>query len=183
MGTAALVLHAFPAYIEIISSMTCDSCDQPATVFLSQKNKDGSIHKMNLCPACAQASQAEDSTGYALAEMLTGFSEEATAVQQGDKRPANACPACGFTIAHLKKTGRLGCPDCYSIFGKSVSGMLEKMHRSAEHKGKRPQNIPEPATSLATLEDELASAVQNEDYEKAASLRDRIQKQQESATS
>ena len=162
--------------------MTCDSCDQPATVFLSQKNKDGSIHKMNLCPACAQASQAEDSTGYALAEMLTGFNEEAT-TQKSEKSPANACPACGFTIAHLKKTGRLGCSNCYSIFGKSVSGMLDKMHRSAEHKGKRPQNVPEPLTPLAVLEDELANAVENEDYEKAAALRDQIQKQQEKAAS
>ena len=162
--------------------MTCDSCDQPATVFLSQKNKDGSIHKMNLCPTCAQASQAEDSTGYALAEMLTGFNEETTKEETG-KRPANACPACGFTIAHLKKTGRLGCADCYSIFGKSVSGMLEKMHRSSDHKGKRPKNVPEALTPLAVLEEELASAVQNEDYEKAAALRDRIQKQQESAAS
>ena len=55
--------------------MTCDLCDEKASVFLTQI-VDGQMQKVNLCETCAQAKGVTDPTGFALADLLLGVGEE-----------------------------------------------------------------------------------------------------------
>ena len=90
--------------------MKCDVCENPATVFLTQI-VDGKMTQVNLCEKCSKEKGVTDPTGFQLADFLLGTSTPGKvqlAVPPQDE--AQACPSCGFTRAHLKKIGRLGCP-------------------------------------------------------------------------
>ncbi len=186
--------------------MTCDCCDNKATVFLTQIVGD-KMQKVNLCEACSKEQGVTDPTGFALADLLTGIGDEKP-VRRPTRPREVSCPVCGFTHTDFKKTGRLGCANCYTVFRDGVSGILANMHRGTHHTGKRPstagppppeedevevpprKNVPakevDPppspfsvsADSLDDLQAELAAAVASENYEKAADLRDKIQKLQ-----
>jgi protein arginine kinase activator len=87
------------------------------------------------------------------------------------------CPRCGFSQADFKKSGRLGCPDCYKTFAEGLSGLLKTMHKGTRHIGKAPEALRasrENTDRLKMLQKRLAKAIDDENYETAASLRDEI---------
>lgn len=74
------------------------------------------------------------------------------------------CPACGFTLDAFRKTGRFGCPDCYTVFARELETELPAAADDA----------PAPADERRELEEQLRAAISREDYEQAAALRDRL---------
>jgi len=165
--------------------LKCDLCDKPATVHLTQivNNK---VHKIDLCEDCAKAKGVTDPSGLSLSELLLG----ASLANANEGGPAAAlanpfaqspnmlrCEKCGYTEVELKKTGHLGCPDCYETFGPHIEGMLEKMHKGTTHLGKAPQHALARQTlhrRLNELNDALSEAIKTERYEDAARCRDEI---------
>lgn len=154
--------------------MNCDVCKKnQATVFLTQI-VEGNMQKVNLCESCSKEKGVTDPTGFALADLLLGLG----AAQEIDKSgTVTKCPACGFTQADFKKTGRLGCPACYETFGEGLGGLMKGMHKGSNHIGKVPTRMAqslERDQQLKDLQRELRKAVADENYESAADLRDRI---------
>ena len=93
--------------------MLCDVCKcNDATVFLTQI-LEGKMHKVNLCEACSKEKGVQDPTSFALADLLLGIGA-AEEIEKG--APTQKCPVCGFSQADFKKTGRLGCSECYVTF-------------------------------------------------------------------
>jgi protein arginine kinase activator len=86
------------------------------------------------------------------------------------------CPACGYTLADFEQTGIFGCDVCYSTFHEDISALLRRIHGSSQHIGSRPKSkrVILPESDLHKLREELASAIQNEQFETAAKLRDMI---------
>lgn len=169
--------------------MTCDLCDEKASVFLTQI-VDGQMQKVNLCEECAKAKGVTDPTGFALADLLLGLGTEES-VTPATKKDAvmtakaaaallddeAACESCGFTHAQFKKAGRLGCPKCYQIFGSGLETLLKAMHKGTQHIGKVParhQALLKHHHELDHLKAQLDEAVGQEAFEEAARLRDRI---------
>jgi protein arginine kinase activator len=154
--------------------MLCDVCKtNQATVFLTQI-VEGKMQKVNLCEACSKEKGVTDPTGFALADLLLGLG----AAQEMERGGAvQKCPVCGFSQADFKKTGRLGCANCYTTFADGLSTLLKGMHKGTEHIGKVPARLAktiERETALKTLQRDLRKAVAEEDYESAASIRDQI---------
>ena len=155
--------------------MVCDVCKTgiTATVFLTQI-VDGKMQKVNLCDACSKEKGVTDPTGFALADLLLGLGAAQEIEKSGNLQK---CPACGFSQADFKKTGRLGCPLCYDTFSEGLNSLLKAMHKGTSHTGKMParmqQNLRLDA-ELEGLQKELEKAVLEENYESAASLRDQI---------
>lgn len=154
--------------------MQCDVCQsKEATVFLTQI-VDGKMQKVNLCEACSKQKGVNDPTGFALADLLLGLG----AAQDLEKSPGSLkCPVCGFTQADFKKTGRLGCSRCYDVFAEGLQGLLRNMHKGTAHTGKSPKAFRaerEKGDKLRDLQTSLAKAVEAEEYERAADLRDKI---------
>ena len=87
------------------------------------------------------------------------------------------CP-CGWDTVKFKETGRLGCPECYNTFAPLLHDALKSMHKGTFHLGKQPGNpvgtSSAAAAKILSYQKELELAVQKEDYEKAAELRDII---------
>lgn len=158
--------------------MQCSVCNtNEATVHLTQVIGD-KLQKIDLCEGCSQEKGVSDTTGFALAELLLGMNEpKDEAPGGGGSKKQLTCPHCGFSQADLKKTARLGCPECYDTFSESLTGLLKNMHRGNRHVGKVP-GTPAPAAASAfkldELNDQLADAVKQEQFERAALLRDEI---------
>ena len=173
----------------------CDACkEREAEVFLTQI-VEGKMQKVNLCKACSAENGVDDPTGFALTELLSGIGTStetekpaAPAMAQGPQSgggitavssPAVKCPVCGFTQADFKKTGRLGCSECYETFEDHLGNLLKAMHKGTRHTGKLPARVAryhQMTERMKGLQENLLKAVREENYEDAASLRDQIRK-------
>lgn len=162
--------------------MRCDSCgEREAEVHVTQI-VDDELTTRHLCEACAEAQGvsgvAEPSSGEGpladfLAEMGKGSSTQVL------PEASEACPYCGTSPDDFRRTGRLGCSQCYAHFEDQLRGLLRRIHGSTQHVGKLylAQGVEEedPETRLKTLKRRLKRAVEVEDFETAAVLRDQIQ--------
>jgi len=96
----------------------------------------------------------------------------------GDSGQKTSCPHCGFTLAAFTREAVLGCPCDYEIFEKALLPLIKKAHGGKTvHCGKIPLKTPPDAkkqTELLNLRQQLNQAIQSEDYETAAKLRDKI---------
>jgi len=158
--------------------MLCTICkEKPATVHLTQIVGD-KMQKLDLCEDCAKTKGINDPTSFGLADLdlVLGLG----ASQQLEQAAGGVdlkCPRCGFTQADFKKSGRLGCPECYKTFADGLAGLLKTMHKGTRHTGKAPEALRatrENADKLKTLQTKLARAIKDENYEQAALLRDEI---------
>jgi len=144
-----------------------------AAVFLTQI-VDGKMQKVNLCEGCSKEKGVQDPTGFALADLLLGIGA-AEEIEKGGS--STRCPVCGFTQADFKKTGRLGCSSCYVAFAEGLNSLLKAMHKGTSHVGKLPAHAQKTlalSDRMKTLTETLRKAVQEENYETAAALRDEI---------
>jgi protein arginine kinase activator len=88
-----------------------------------------------------------------------------------------ACPGCGLTLADFQNDLCFGCSQCYSAFKGALEPHLRRLHGSVRHVGRVPGGARKSSkveAAVATLTKELAGAVSDEDFRKAAELRDRI---------
>jgi protein arginine kinase activator len=156
--------------------MLCCICkDKEATVHLTQILGD-KMQKVDLCEDCAKTKGVNDPTGFSLADLLLGLG----ASQEIDQATGGVevkCPRCGFTQSDFKKAGRLGCPDCYKTFSEALDGLLKTMHKGTRHVGKVPESLRQSrdlSDRLKSLQKRLTKAIDEEDFEQAAVLRDEI---------
>src|SRR6516162_4549549 len=141
--------------------MQCCICkEKPATVHLTQIVGD-KMQKLDLCEDCAKAKGINDPTSFAMADLMLGLGaaqeiEQAVGVEL-------KCPRCGFSQADFKKSGRLGCPQCYQTFAEGLETMLKTMHKGTRHTGKSPEALRQSrdiAERLKLLQKRLAKAVE-----------------------
>jgi protein arginine kinase activator len=97
------------------------------------------------------------------------------------KEVGTSCEQCGITWAEFRQSGLLGCPNDYQVFEKDLMPLLQRAHENmSHHVGKVPtrrgnSGVPmKRQVDLTRLRKELAKAVEAEDYERAAKLRDQI---------
>lgn len=106
---------------------------------------------------------------------LLGFGNSApylTSVQQN-----TVCEKCGMSYEEFQKTGKLGCGNCYIKYGERIKPVLKRLHGSMKHNGKAPKRVSasiDLTKEIERLKELLDKAVKNEEYEKAAEIRDRI---------
>lgn len=161
--------------------MICEQCkNKPATVHYTQV-LNGEKTEMHLCESCARTHGEIELPGFAaqgfnINDLLAGLMNlEHTPVPA--KLKAEACPKCGADYKRFTQSGRLGCADCYKTFSKQLSPILKRIHGTYSHQGKIPSKGAEEISrkrQLVTLKQELKAAVENEQYEQAATLRDKI---------
>ena len=158
--------------------MQCSVCkEKTATVFLTHIEND-KMHKVNLCEDCAKTKGVDNPTTFSLADadLLLGLG----AAQEITQTPGGVdlkCSRCGFSQADFKKSGRLGCPECYQVFAEGLEGLLKTMHKGTRHVGKSPEVLRQSrdtAERLKSLQKKLAKAVESEDFESAAKVRDEL---------
>ena len=153
--------------------MLCDECGiNPATVRF-QTLLQGKKTEENLCQTCWQKKNAQILGGISIGDLLAGLIKGA----QQEQVPDLHCEQCGQTYAEFKKTGLLGCAQCYAAFGERMEEALLRVHGRAQHAGKVPPDLRESqdrARRVDALKQEMEKAITAEDFERAAELRDEI---------
>ena len=155
--------------------MQCCICkEKPATVHLTQIEGE-KMQKLDLCEECAKSKGINDPTSFAMADLMLGLGASQEIEQTAGVELK--CPRCGFSQADFKKSGRLGCPECYKTFADGLAGLLKTMHKGTRHVGKAPEALRQSrdlGDRLKLLQKKLAKAIDEENYEAAAALRDEI---------
>ena len=159
--------------------MKCQFCPNQATVHLTKLIKKQKV-EVHLCEACALKHQAapEDLSLSSIIESLIGQHVSPDA----EKLARLTCPTCGIKYMEFRSDGRLGCPADYETFRTGLEPILLRIHRATRHVGKVPSRARGAAGAggLLELRQRLRQAVEREDYERAAQLRDLIRQKEAS---
>ncbi len=165
--------------------MQCQICNKKeATIHLTEIS-EGERIDMHLCENCAQEQGIAIKNQVPLNELLSNLLAVQPSNEEifGPTESKVACPHCGFTLDQFTKEGLLGCPYDYEIFQKPLEKLLAKAHNGkTSHCGKVPSRTPQDTKKQMKkldLRRQLDEAVQAEDYERAAQLRDKINELQD----
>jgi len=164
----------------------CDKCrKRPAEVKVTEVDKHGKSVEHRLCVECARergvvaqnnAQPAADQPGpQPVAEILRDLKAK---IPAADRKLI--CPNCKLTFAEFKASGRMGCARCYEAFAEQLLPLIKRIHGAAKHTGRRPNPNGSAAAQgfeIQRLRRELSAAIEAEDYEQAAAVRDRIRRQ------
>jgi len=153
--------------------MKCDLCDKEAVVHLTQV-VNGAMKEVHLCEEHAVAQGIDINSPISITDILMGLSGPQKTIAS---ELSLACPRCGMARDEFRKTGRLGCPECYKTFMAELTMAIKAMHQSGQHVGKIPAREGTQTrmkSKIARLQKDLEAAVAREDFEKAAQLRDQI---------
>ena len=138
---------------------------------------ESAVTQLHLCEKCAAERGVETTvapTKHPLGDFLQAVQNQLV-VAQGD---ATRCTFCSMTYRDFKGSGRLGCAHCYDAFERSLRELLRRVHGNSRHVGRR-YEAPQPeamekVSTLGELRDRLRRAIESEQFELAADLRDRI---------
>lgn len=162
--------------------MLCQECRRNEANIHIVKNIEGKQSELNLCEQCARKKEELDfsfepqfSLHKLFAAMLDQKSLQGKRSKAGDS--SLQCPSCSLSFAQFSQIGRLGCSECFSAFSDRLQPLLRKIHGSCNHTGKVPSRLRTKVNLLREidqLKEELQQKVENEEFEEAALLRDRI---------
>ena len=177
--------------------MKCDICHKNEATIHVQEVIGSTKNMLNICSECAaEHNIGGDEMGeFNLAEMLynissqmlQGHSDDQVSNDLEDEEAPELTCVCGWDTAKFRDGGGLGCPECYNAFAPILVNALHSMHKGSTHMGKRPDNAASadsdtrPAISVLSLQKELEKCVKSENYERAAEIRDEINKLKKSA--
>lgn len=158
--------------------MRCERCGaNEATMQVTQvvQNESRLLHLCQECAAELGFSGPSAPANFPLGDFLAQLGEDEP---RSGPSPTESCPFCGLAFSDFRETGRLGCPHCYSAFEGHLRGLLRRIHGATQHAGKV-YLPPDPGQSerekrLEGLRRRLERAVDAEDFERAAQLRDQI---------
>jgi len=160
--------------------MLCQICGKnPATVHFTEIH-DNKMSEIHVCERCAEEKGMHTPAQqhkFEIADLLAGMVDAMT--QTDEERVGHVqCPRCGLLYSSFKETGRLGCAECYTAFQFQLRPLLRRIHGDTRHRGKAPvRGTSENGTrQIQRLHDELQRAVEREEFERAASIRDDIRK-------
>ncbi|MGH7664873.1 MAG: UvrB/UvrC motif-containing protein [Gemmatimonadaceae bacterium] len=134
------------------------------------------MNKLHLCEKCAAEMGVETITKpkHALGEFLQAVQQQ---MEVGPSETGQ-CTFCSATLKDFRATGRLGCARCYAAFEGTMRDLLRRVHGQSRHVGRRYEHpLPgemDESTLLGELRDRLRRAIDSEQFELAADLRDRI---------
>lgn len=159
--------------------MQCQLCGKrPAVVHFTEivNNKKSEYH---VCEKCAEERGYHASlqkTKFSVGDLLAGMADQSVPGEE-TKLGRVKCPRCGLVYSEFKESGRLGCSECYMTFRSQLRPLLRRIHGSTKHEGKAPARDTERVAvrrEVQRLHEELERAIEREEFENAASLRDRI---------
>jgi protein arginine kinase activator len=159
-------------------SIMCEACGtKPAKIHYVEVVNNKKV-ELDLCMECAEERgiRVPKSGVGELGDLAAGLID--TLVDSESEKIGKVhCSFCGYAYSNFKRVGRFGCPECYISFRTQVLPLLRQIHGSVVHRGKSPEEAGPKAglkRELARLKNELNRAVEVEEYEKAAKIRDRI---------
>ena len=170
--------------------MDCDICKQNQATITIKKIVNGVHSEIHLCENCAKQEAMNVGGKFDFAEFIKGVlnMQNDITMHSNSSEPNQemsvfkpmkklVCPSCGFTLGDFRRTAKLGCEDCYTIFDVVLEPLIKKMHGRTVHTGKIAHSAGEEILRKREISDiqiQLRKAIDEENYELAAEYRDMI---------
>lgn len=157
--------------------MLCDNCKKREATVRYEENINGEKKKVNLCTVCSK--ELGILSHNFMDNMLFSFFDEPISIGY-EKIKEEKCSKCGYTFSDYAKTGVLGCNECYKTFEGKLLPILKKLHGKSYHVSVEKNTKEKKETNkngkkeIVDLKQELNKAIEKEEYEKAAVIRDKI---------
>lgn len=168
--------------------MLCQKCKKHTATTQVKRTINGITEEFFLCRDCA----AEIGfNGFINPFSSAGFFSSLFNDKMDEKSlsPVKRCPKCNSSLSDITSLGKVGCAECYSVFENSLSPLITKIHGTNHHCGKLSPSgstNEEKGNNFKTLEEEIAElkvklneAVESQEYEQAAVIRDKIKEMEE----
>ena len=158
--------------------MLCQNCGKNEATTHVKRIINGEAAEAHLCPACAHASGYDSvfsGFGLNLSDIFGGFFGDIPVSKLSNR--VIRCEKCGCSFDDIAKSGMIGCADCYSTFFDKLQPTLQRIHGNTTHQGKFPQGAGEDVKKthrISELKKQLNQAIDEQNFEKAAQLRDEI---------
>ena len=158
--------------------MLCEDCNKSKATIQWTQIINNKKTVLNLCRKCAEKRGFHspfEGVPFPLAEFLSSMLDKG--IKEGELTAELKCPSCQMTFAEFSRVGRLGCGSCYTTFRPQMNDLLRKIHGSNQHRGKIPftsGDAMKPLREERKLQEELKRAVERENFERAAEIRDKI---------
>ncbi len=163
--------------------MVCQFCKtREATIHVTnvEGSAEGSskVRAIHICAQCAENRGLDEikKSNFQMTDFVAGLFDSAFAAAEKGTAPG-CCPNCGTSYSAFQDMGRLGCSQCYEFFQEQLMPLLRSIHGETRHTGKAPRRLGRRVSvrrRVRELQDELELAVQLEEFERAARLRDQI---------
>lgn len=160
--------------------MLCQFCRKRSATIHFTNVVGSDVQKIHICRECAEEKGFEylKKSNFEKHDLIAGLMSAAAPQRERGPRTVNKCANCGRTYALFSKSASLGCSKCYECFGTDIAKVLKRVHGNARHLGKAPRRYCSERTNtrrrIRDLREELRAAVECENYERAAELRDEI---------
>ncbi len=168
--------------------LICQECNERPATFHFTKVVNGEKKEVHICEQCAKENSdsygISGNHGFSIHNLLSGLLNMDSSFQSAGTQMFNhsesgsACKKCGMTFQQFRKTGRFGCAECYKTFHSNITPILRKVHSgNTVHAGKIPKRIGgniHVRRQIDVLKKELETLIHQEEFEKAAQVRDQI---------
>jgi len=158
--------------------MKCQICGvREATTHIKQ-NFNGQISEQHLCSRCARETDAGISLPDVFQSLFGVFPQALPAAQERRR-----CSKCGLSFAEIAQIGKVGCADCYREFYDQLAPTIQRIHGRVLHAGNADKSMNKAAAiaveetremKITKRKAELQEAIQTQNFERAAELRDEI---------
>ncbi len=164
--------------------MICQSCGKKTATMHIKTIVNGKLTQCHLCADCAR----EKGYGSLFSGWDFDFSNMLGGLLSGSPAEDEVlrCEKCGASFEEIGKTGKIGCPECYQTFRRQLMPVIQRIHGTTRHKGKTPGSsalrVTEKAGEIMPVKNslveekkrQLKQAIEAQEYEQAAVLRDEI---------
>jgi len=165
----------------------CDKCQKREAKIYCTEIINGEKKEQYLCEVCAaqyasyQMGLTEFDKEISVESLLSSLLEKGYKLQEEKEEQIPVCPSCKMSYEEFLKVGKFGCSGCYKAFGKVFDKSLKQIQGSETHHGKVPrgfvseaEHVIENLSEIDKLSLKLQYAIEKEEFEEAAKLRDRI---------
>lgn len=159
--------------------MLCERCHKNLATLKYTEVVNGTAHMRDICAKCLDELDGDAESGFEVSGSAPAPRRRPTGDAASDSEKGSVvCTQCGAPLRDILKTGRIGCPACYTQFADELEPVLISRHPALRHRGKTPHEQEDRTRLREELRKRramLRSALKMESYEDAAVLRDEIQ--------
>lgn len=162
--------------------MLCEKCKKNEAKINLVKVVNGEKQQIWLCEQCAKNISSipflkpiGEGAGFPFQEMINGLISSVEDIAKKEEKLV--CNKCGMTAEEIKKTSSVGCQECYRTFRNIINDKIKDSQAGAKHVGRIPTVGGKELLQrnrLKKLKQQLQVLIQEEEYEKAALVRDEI---------
>jgi protein arginine kinase activator len=162
--------------------MLCQVCKVNEATVRYAEIVSGGLTEIHLCQKCAESEGKSLGANFGFAGLFAAVHPDVKAPDAAESDAELKCTCCGVSFGEVMSKGRLGCAECYTAFKDKLQPLVERVHGASQHVGKAPSGTASSLQvrgKLLRYRSKLRKAIELEDYEEAAQLRDQIREIEE----